>query len=323
MINGALAYCPDIIVADDGSDDDTASLAEKTGARVIKIAENRGKGNALKILFKSAIDQGYDAVISMDADGQHDAASIPSFIDEHMRCPDNIIVGSRMGDKSTIPQARLNSMRLANFYSSLAANQFLEDTQCGFRLYPLSVIKKMNLTSERYATETEVLIKAGDSGTRIIFVNIKTIYNEYGSHFRTIRDFSLITAYVISYLTVKWIIEGVSSDRPDTYTAGNLIDRIGRNRIASTVFQIITVFTGLPITLVFLAEYLVLSPFMNNFASIRRYGCGYFKIAVATFMLPMVLVVLLADKLLNALNIHMHLLEKFIQIFYPELRTAV
>ncbi len=322
VITDALKYCHDIIVADDGSTDDTYNLAISTGVKVVKIDRNKGKGNALKVLFSEAIELGYDAVITMDADGQHDADSIPSFIEKHKKYPDSLIVGSRMGDKSIIPQARLNSMRLANFFSSLAANQYLEDTQSGYRLYPLTLIKSIVLTSEKYATETEILIKAGDIGTVIRFVHIKTIYNDNGSHFRTIRDFSSITAYVIAYINIKWLKEGVIPDRPNTYKRGCLLDKIGRNKILMLLFQTMSVLATLPLAVFFLAEFLVLSPFMNNFASIRRYGCGYFKIVVATFMLPMLLVILAVDKTLNAFNIRLRLLDRSIEKYYPELRSV-
>lgn len=323
VITGVLRYCPDVIVADDGSDDGTSAVVSETGVQLIKIEQNRGKGNALRELFRAAAEQGYDAVISIDADGQHDPASIPLFIEAYQKNPGRIIVGSRMAEKERIPKARLNSMQLANFYSSLAANQFLEDTQCGFRLYPLSLIGEMELTTEKYATETEILIKAGDRGSQIVFINIKAIYGSSESHFRAVKDVTLITSYVISYLTIKWLIEGVSSDRPNTYTRNNLIDKISRDPFLRNAFKVITVFTALPITVLFQLEYTLLAPFMNNFASIRKLGCGYFKITQATFMLPVVLVVLIINNTVKALGFQPDMIDRFVQRFYPELKEII
>jgi len=319
VITGVMKHCPDVIVADDGSDDDTSGIAERAGARCVRIDRNRGKGSALKTLFEAAAEQGYDAVISIDADGQHDPDEIPLFIDAHLKHPDHIIVGSRMGAKNKIPRARLNSMKIANFYSSLASNQFLEDTQCGFRIYPLPLIQRMHLTTERYVTETEILIKTGDSGGRIAFVNISTIYDNNGSHFRAVHDFSAITSYIIVYLHIKWIIEGIL-ERPDTYFPDNITDRISRNKKLYSLLQVITVFTGLPFTVLFLLEYMFLSPVMSNFASVRRLGYGYLRIAVATFMLPVTLIVMLVNNLLNTLGFDARLIDRFIQRFYPELK---
>jgi glycosyltransferase involved in cell wall biosynthesis len=320
VIAAVMKYCPDVIVADDGSDDDTADVAERAGAQCIRIDRNRGKGSALKRLFETAAELGFDAVISLDADGQHDADAIPAFIEEHTRHPDRILVGSRMKERGFIPRARLNSMKIANFYSSLASNQFLEDTQCGFRLYPLSLIQKMHLTTERYVTETEILIKAGDSGGRIGFIDISAIYGCNGSHFRPVRDLAAITTYIIIYLHMKWIIEGVSSNRPNTYHQNNIMDRVGRNRTLYSVLQVITVFTGLPFTVLFLLEYILLFPFMNNFASVRTFRYGYFRISLATCMLPVTLVVMVVNKMVNILGLRAEFIDRFIELFYPDMK---
>lgn len=320
VITDVKRHCPDVIVADDGSSDNTSSVAERAGAHCICIGRNSGKGNALKRLFEAAAEKGYSAVISIDADGQHDADAIPLFVEEHKKFPDRILIGSRMRDRDKIPRTRLNSMRIANFYSSLAANQFLEDTQCGFRLYPLAVIRKMNLTSKRYVTETEILIKAGDSGGRITFIDIKAIYGSNGSHFRPVSDLAAITTYVIIYLHIKWLIEGVMPDRPNTYIQNNIMDRIGKNQNLYSLLQVVTVFTGLPITVLFLLEYIVLSPFMNNFASVRTFSYDYFRIALATFMLPVTLIVMIINKMMTIFGLKARLIDRFIELFYPDMR---
>jgi len=320
VITDVMKHCKNVIVADDGSDDHTAHRAEQAGAHCIRLGRNRGKGNALKQLFEAAGAQGYSAVISMDADGQHEADAIPAFIEAHKKFPDRILVGTRMLEKDNIPKARLNSMKIANFYSSLAANQFLEDTQCGFRLYPLSVIDKIQLTTEGYVTETEILIKTGDSGGKISFIDIKAIYGSNGSHFRPVSDLAAITTYVIVYLHIKWIIEGVFPDNPNTYYPNNLIDKVGRNRNLYSLMQVITVFTGLPITVLFLLEYILFAPFMNNFASVKRFSHGYVRISLATFMLPVTLIVMIMNKMLSILGIEARLIERFIEFFYPDIR---
>ena len=93
VVSGILEYVSRVLLADDGSTDQTARIAAEAGAEVIHIGKNRGKGHALKILFQRTADEGYDAVISMDADGQHDPKEIPRFIATHAEAPDNIIVG--------------------------------------------------------------------------------------------------------------------------------------------------------------------------------------------------------------------------------------
>jgi glycosyltransferase involved in cell wall biosynthesis len=319
VIRGALKYVHKVFVVDDGSSDSTETTASEAGAEVIVINRNRGKGNALKVLFQKATEAGYDAVISMDADGQHDPEEIPRFITAHAMYPDNIIIGSRMHEKEKIPRARYNSMRIARFYVSLAANQFIEDTQCGFRLYPLSLIKKMRLTTERYVTETEILMKAGDSGSTIRFINVKAIYGSNDSHFRPIMDVAAITAYVISYLQIKWFIEGATSNRPYTYSYDNIRDTIGRCKIIDLPFQIMTLFTAPPAAVLFFLAYTLLSPIVNNYLTIRKLGCGFFKITIATQMLPVLLIVLILEKILKIIGIGFKPVDNIIQWAYPHL----
>lgn len=317
---GALQYVSKVIVADDGSTDNTAVAASMAGAEVIIIDRNRGKGNAMRVLFQKTIDEGYDAVISMDADEQHDPEEIPKFLAAHIMHPDEIISGSRMGEKEKIPRARYNSMCIARYYISLAANQFLEDTQCGFRLYPLSTIKKIQMKTERFVTETELLMKAGDMGIQIRFVRIKTIYNENGTHFKPVKDIVAITAYVISYIYIKWFIEGITSNNSNTYLAKNHVrDLIGKNKIMDILFQIFTVFTALPATVFFLTEYLFLGLFIpNNFASVRKRGCGFSKITLSTQTLPVLFIVAGIEKIMKGAGFNVNILDSFIKRFFSD-----
>ncbi|MGO9614587.1 MAG: glycosyltransferase family 2 protein [Dissulfurispiraceae bacterium] len=321
VVRGALKYIPRVIVADDGSSDDTAGVASAAGAEVITIGRNKGKGNALKVLFQRAIDEGYTAVISMDGDSQHDPEEIPRFVTAYEKCPDCIIVGTRMHEKEKIPRARYNSMHIARFYVSLVANQFVEDTQCGYRVYPLAIIKGLKLVTEKYVTETELLMKAGDMGKQIKFVTIRTIYGESGSHFRPITDVTLITAYVVSYVHVKWLIEGVTSNNPNTYTPkGYLRDTISKHKVIDVVFQTLTAFSALPASIFYLIEYIFLPPFVpNNFASVRKLGCGFAKITLATQMLPVTLIVAIIEKLLGKAGFKKNLVDRFILKYYPHL----
>lgn len=320
VIKGALQYIPHVIVADDGSTDNTAGIAADAGAEVVEINRNRGKGHALKLLFKKAFAEGYDAVISIDADGQHDPNEIPSFIHTHEKHTNDIIVGSRMHEKEKIPRAKYNSMLIARFYISFAANQSIEDTQCGFRLYPLSLIKKIVLTTDRYVTETEILIKAGDMQTAIRFVDIRAIYGNNSSHLRPVIDVAAITAYVIFYLTIKWYIEGVFPDRPFTYRQNGIHDMLSQNKIIIYLFQVITVLTAVPFSFLFLIEYTLLSLIIkNNFASVRKLGCGFFKITLASHLLPVVLILAIIEKAGNIAGFKIGMLDSLIEKFYPDL----
>jgi glycosyltransferase involved in cell wall biosynthesis len=320
VVKGALQSVPTVLVADDGSVDGTAENASKAGATVIRVEKNKGKGNALKLLFKLAGEKGFQAVISMDGDGQHDPVEIPRFIEAHKKNSDNIIVGSRMHARENIPRARYNSMHVARFFISLSANQFVEDTQCGFRVYPLSLIRKMLLTQDGYVTETEILLKAGDMGAKIDFIRIGAIYGEIRSHFRPVLDVTAITAYIISYLTLKYFIEGVFSGKPNTYYRGNIRDRFAAHDFMDAVCKFITVLIVIPITGVYLTMFTAGSILLqNNFASARKLGHGYGKITLATHLLPIILGIIICEKLLAFINIEINVVDEFIETFYPHL----
>lgn len=318
VVREALRYVPRVLVADDGSNDRTGLIAAEAGGEVISIDENRGKGHALKVLFQRAIEEGYDAVISMDADGQHDPQEIPRFIAAHAENPGAVIVGSRMHAKNKIPRARYNSMHVARFFISYAANQFIEDTQCGYRVYPLSLIKQMRLTQGRYVTESELLIKAGDLGGRVTTIPIGTIYGDHVSHFRPVIDVTFITAYIISYMLLKYGIEAFCFSGPYNYSRDNLRDRIARSQVMDYVFKTITPCVYLPGMFVYTCLSLLLAPFgVSNFASVRRHEGGIYRLTLASAMLPLILVIIIFEKLMSYVGIKVHRVDEFIQKFYP------
>jgi len=320
VVKGALQHVSAVFVADDGSRDATTDNASRAGAFVIRMEKNQGKGCALRRLFETAMQKGFKAVISMDGDGQHDPREIPRFIDAHQKNPDAIIVGSRMHAREHIPRARYNSMHVARFFISLAANQFIEDTQCGFRVYPLTLIRKMRLTQKGYVTETEILIKSGDMGGKIDFIRIGAIYGKIHSHFRPILDVTAITTYMISYLSLKYFMESIFSDKPDTYKQGHLRDRIAGYQLLDAFYKMVTVLGAIPLTIIFLVLFAAGGKFIqHNFASVRRMGHGFYKITLATHMLPFILVIIIAEKLLGFFHIEFKIVDDFIQTFYPHL----
>jgi len=320
VVKGALRHVRVVMVADDGSRDGTGEKALSAGAKVFFIHPNRGKGNALKMLFKEAATQGFTTVISMDGDGQHNPEEIPRLVHAYTENPGNIVVGSRMHAKENIPRARYNAMHVARFFISLAANQFIEDTQCGYRVYPLALIQRMALTQEKYVTESEILIKAGDMGAAIEFVRIGAIYGEIHSHFRAVLDVTAITAYIISYFPLKFFTEAVVPGKACTYSKGNLRDLIAGHFLLDNLYKVITVVIGIPMTAVCLLAYHGLSILLgDNFVSVRKLGHGYYKITLAALILPVILATIIFEKLLGYVGIKLQLVDGFIQKFYPHL----
>ena len=209
-------------------------------------------------------------------------------------------------------------MHVARFYVSLGANQFIEDTQCGFRLYPLSTVKNILLTTNRYVTETEFLLKAGDSGLIIRSLEIETIYGNHVSHFRPVTDIVAISFYVISYLPAKWLLEAISSDRPNTYSRNNLRDLIGKNKALDLAFEIFSVLTVFFVPPFFMILRFSLFPFIkNNFASVRKLHCGFFRILITTYLLPLLLFIPLFERLCTAFGIKIKLVNRFLNYVVP------
>lgn len=188
VVTNARKIIDDVVVIDDGSKDNTAQIAQDAGAYVIKHEVNKGKGAALRTGFQYAIEKGYDAVITMDSDGQHDSDDIPNFLNALENISSGIIIGSRMGDISTMPLIRKCTNKLTSFTASRIAGQKIEDSQSGFRLITTDVLKTVKLETAGFETESEILIKASKAGFRIVSVPIKTIYGEEKSKIKPIRD---------------------------------------------------------------------------------------------------------------------------------------
>jgi glycosyltransferase involved in cell wall biosynthesis len=188
-----LAFAPkhDIIVIDDGSSDGTAEAAKLSGVEFIIHPYNKGKGAALRSGFELALRKGYEAVITIDADGQHDPAFIPNFIDLIDTGHWDIIVGSRKNDFGKMSFARYLSNSITTTVVSILAGQRIQDSQSGYRIIRASVLKSVKLDTTRYQMESELLIKAGRQGFKIGHLDITNIPGgpSHISHFKDTMRF--------------------------------------------------------------------------------------------------------------------------------------
>jgi glycosyltransferase involved in cell wall biosynthesis len=178
-----------VLVVVDGSQVETAHLARESGATVLSIPKNQGKGWALRSGFKDLLQEPWEGIITLDGDLQHDPVEIPKLIEEYDKTKSDIVIGSRMAEAEKIPGIRYWTNRVGVFFISWAAGQPLADTQSGFRLYGREVLESIPLWTSRYDTETEILIKAGMRGMKITCVPIKTIYYEDELHHSSFRPF--------------------------------------------------------------------------------------------------------------------------------------
>jgi len=165
----------DIVVIDDGSCDQTCKIARATGAVILRHEANRGKGEALKTGFKHVRLRNYAAVITLDADLQHDPESIPDFLLKANGFS-GIIIGTRERDLEIMPFARWLINNLTSMIVSVLSGQSIRDSQSGYRLITTQVLKSVKLESRKYDLESEILIKAKRRGFEIAEVSIRTIY---------------------------------------------------------------------------------------------------------------------------------------------------
>jgi glycosyltransferase involved in cell wall biosynthesis len=177
----------DIVVIDDGSCDQTLELAGRTGAVILSHEANKGKGEALKSGFGYVQNRDYQAVISLDADLQHDPECIPDFVRQANRFS-GIIIGTRRRDLKIMPFGRWLSNNLTSAIVSVLAGQTIRDSQSGYRLISTQVLKSIRLDSKRYDLESEILIKAKRKGFEIAERPIATIYAGGESSIRPLVD---------------------------------------------------------------------------------------------------------------------------------------
>jgi glycosyltransferase involved in cell wall biosynthesis len=191
VVRGASVHLP-VLVVDDGSTDDTADRAAAARATVLRQDPNQGKGAALRAGFRRALADGAAAVVTLDADGQHDPAEIPVFLDAWRRTGADLIIGRR--DFSQMPPTRQLANRLGGLAMSWAAGRDIPDNQSGYRLLSRRLIERIADSDEAgFEFEIEMITTCLRSGFALDWVPIRTIYAGEPSH---IRPWSHLSSFV-------------------------------------------------------------------------------------------------------------------------------
>ena len=195
IVNRTLAVCPQVIVVNDGSTDDTLAVLEplKENIQLITYPRNRGKGHALRLGLEAARKAGYDYAVTLDSDGQHRPEDIPALVAAAVD-DDTLVVGSRNIQADGMPAGNTFANRFSNFWFRLQTGIRLPDTQTGFRLYPLKHLPHLGLLTARYESELELLVLSAWRGVRLVPVSVSVNYPaDRVTHFRPFWDFFRIS----------------------------------------------------------------------------------------------------------------------------------
>jgi glycosyltransferase involved in cell wall biosynthesis len=206
VVQGTRRFLPRVLVVDDGSNDRTADAAKAAGAEVLRHGANRGKGAALRTGLRALRERGATHALSLDGDGQHLADDVPGLLAASAEAPEALVLGARQHAPGSLAPIRAFGNRFANRWVEIACGRAFDDTQSGFRVYPIDATLALGCRADRFAFETEVLIRAVRAGMEVRSVPVR-VWNppsdERVSHYRGFSDSVRIVFTVIRLLLVR------------------------------------------------------------------------------------------------------------------------
>jgi glycosyltransferase involved in cell wall biosynthesis len=199
-------YVDTVLVVDDGSSDKTTMTAQNAGAVVLAHPKNKGKGAAIKTGFHYALAHGFDDVVTIDGDGQHDPGEIPIVLSELRRNGHDIVIGTRFGPSTEMPFWRKIGKRVLDYATGIGTGGFVTDSQSGFRAFNKKAIKTLIplITGEAFSVESEQLIKGHEQGLQMGSARVSCKYNGLQTSTKTpsSHGFSVLQ-YVLRMLVEK------------------------------------------------------------------------------------------------------------------------
>lgn len=274
-----------IIVVDDGSTKNT-EIFDNLGCTVLHHNVNKGKGAALKTGFSYMMENGFDAAVTADSDGQHSPEDICNIINEMQNHPDTLVMGMR--DVAQMPPKSKTGNDLTRKLFKIMYGIDLQDTQTGLRGIPLSE-KLLELGGDRYEYEMEMLIHSKTLFKSVIEVPIETIYidNNKSSHFNPVKDGLKIYSVLFSNLP-SFMLVSVTSFVVD-YLLFNLLYYfiLGSTTTSTIIARVVSSFTNFTLNKNFV--------FKNSGEKYNLFN--YYKLAVFILICNMTLMALLVDVL--------------------------
>lgn len=208
VVQSCKQFTPNILLVNDGSDDETSDIITQCGCKSIGWKHNRGKGNALREGFKHWLHKdGWEYLITLDSDGQHDPALIPALVEWCQQSKAHIVLGTRRFERRDMPGSRYWANTMSSKLIAWMTGCRVRDFQCGYRLYTRHALEKLVplLTSNAYSIETEMVLSAHHLGLPFAEVEMEAIYLDSASQRSSWRP--LTDSYGIACVVAKHLLQ--------------------------------------------------------------------------------------------------------------------
>lgn len=179
VVSDARKVCDRVIVVDDGSTDRTGEAAMEAGATVLRHLENSGAGAATMTGIEAARAMGATAMVTLDADGQHDPVDIPLLLHPIKNDSADIVFANRFGMRNKIPLIRRFFNALGNIVTFIATGMWVQDSQCGFKVFGPRALGEVDIKMSGFEFCTEIVGEARRNRWRIAQIPTKVLYSEY------------------------------------------------------------------------------------------------------------------------------------------------
>jgi glycosyltransferase involved in cell wall biosynthesis len=204
IVQRAKKYVDTVFVVDDGSSDETAEIARQNGAQVIKSPVNRGIGATQQSGYNAAISSGFDYVIQLDSDGQHDPKYIPEILEVAQRC--DMVIASRFLNSShtAYPFVRRLGISFFTLVVNLLTHASTTDTTSGYRAYRTESLKKLGQLPNRHWAVWQTL-EAANKGLSIKEVSVEMPVRDTGNSQFSFRTYGLYPFRMV-WIIVRFIL---------------------------------------------------------------------------------------------------------------------
>lgn len=182
VVARSMGFCSSVVVVDDGSSDSTVERARKAGAVVVRHQVNRGAGAATVTGLRAAAALGARAVVTLDADGQHDPAEISKVVQPIIDGQADVVIGARLLSRQEMPRLTRVFNSVANIVTYLLSGIWCSDSQSGFRAYSAKAVARIQLRSSGFEICSEISREVARCGFRMVEVPVSAIYPPNSSH---------------------------------------------------------------------------------------------------------------------------------------------